>query len=434
MNNNLNLKMAIQDNEFKRREKKNIILFLIGKFISMFGSSIYNFAISFYILKETGSGLSFAISLALGTIPSILCGPISGVVSDKVDRKKMVILMDVLSGMVILGLFTVAMVDQLNVHYIYIATVLLAICNTFFETPLGASIPNMVDKNTLPKMNSWNDAVTSITTMSGPFLGGFIFAFVDMKIFLLINGLSFIFSSFLEMYIDFELNKPPYGSEKEFEDNNVEVKGFVAELKEGINYIFKENWIRVLISFYIFLNFFMTFGMAIPIPYIVNEVLKLSSIQFGIIETMFPFGILVGSIIFSVLRKKENNFIRMVRCFVIIDIGIFLLGMTVCTPMVTLNDTEYCTIISILFFIVSMSLPFITIPINTALQDLIPDEMRGRVFGLLGTMATLLIPVASILSGILLDSIPAYVLLIFSSCILFMLTFLMYKSEELRKI
>ncbi|MGC5328106.1 MFS transporter [Brevibacillus sp. SYSU BS000544] len=428
--------MRISDREYKTTEQKNMMLFLFGRFVSLFGTSVYNFAISFYVLKVTGSGLSFAISLALGTIPSIICGPVSAVLTDRVNRKKMIVFMDGISGMMVLGLLATATVDQLSIPYIYITTVLLSICHTFFDTPMGASIPNLVSRDSLPKINSWNEAVTSITNMAGPFLGGLIFAFVDIKAFLLINAVSFFISGISMMGIDFNLNKRNEANEEAAQNMTLSAsdRGFVAELRSGIRYIVNEKWMKALLSFFVFLNFFMTFGMAVPIPYIVNEVLRLSTVQFGIIEAMFPFGVLVGSIIFSVSKGNISNFRKMIQSFVVIDIGVLLLGIVTCTSLFTLGNAAYFAIIAFLFFIVSAAVPFIMIPVNIMLQSRVPDEMRGKVLGLLGTIATLLIPLASILSGTLLDSIPAYMLPVFSALILFVLTFFMYRSEELRKI
>ena len=67
------------------------------KTVSIFGSSIYSFALGLYVLQITGSALNFAITLILGTIPMIVMNPFAGVIADKVD-KKLVVCMDVISG------------------------------------------------------------------------------------------------------------------------------------------------------------------------------------------------------------------------------------------------------------------------------------------------------------------------------------------------
>ncbi|EOP69226.1 MFS transporter [Bacillus cereus] len=94
------LRIQLQ-NEKSNQELKNICLYVIGKTISIFGSSIYSFALGLYVLQITGSALNFAITLILGTIPMIVMNPFAGVIADKVDKKKLVVCMDLLSGSLI---------------------------------------------------------------------------------------------------------------------------------------------------------------------------------------------------------------------------------------------------------------------------------------------------------------------------------------------
>jgi MFS family permease len=79
---------AVNEKKLKKAVRKNIILLLLGQSVSLFGTSIYTFAISLYILSTTGSGFNFSLSLALGTLPGVLFSPISGVIADRFDRKK----------------------------------------------------------------------------------------------------------------------------------------------------------------------------------------------------------------------------------------------------------------------------------------------------------------------------------------------------------
>lgn len=215
---------SIQNLNLRRKSKRqnklicNMLLLLFGRLVSLFGSYIYNFAISLYVLKTTGSGTTFAAAMVFGTIPRIIFGPIAGVIADKVDRKKMVVIMDIFSGIIIMSLFTAAAIDTLRLPYIYTVSFLLSTCNTFFDIPFRASIPNIVDNKNLMRTNSLNDAISSIAQIGGPFLAGLVFTFVDIKLFLLINGISFIISGITEMFIDFNFNNSKEDKEK---NNNI---------------------------------------------------------------------------------------------------------------------------------------------------------------------------------------------------------------------
>lgn len=70
------------------RERSNFILYFAGNLMSLFGSAIYTFAIGLYVLKTTNSGISFAATLVMGTLPVILFNPFAGALADKFDKKR----------------------------------------------------------------------------------------------------------------------------------------------------------------------------------------------------------------------------------------------------------------------------------------------------------------------------------------------------------
>lgn len=87
-------------------DKRNFLLFITGKGVSVLGASIYNFAISLYVLNLTGSALSFATNLLLGILPIVVFSPVAGVIVDRFDKKSLIIAMDLLCCVIFLVLFS----------------------------------------------------------------------------------------------------------------------------------------------------------------------------------------------------------------------------------------------------------------------------------------------------------------------------------------
>ena len=118
------------ENKKKPRTKEYLFIFNC-KTVSIFGSSIYSFALGLYVLQITGSALNFAITLILGTIPMIVMNPFAGVIVDKVDKKKLVVCMDVLSGCLLITVYIVSNYYGLNLFIIYTTTFLMTVFTTF---------------------------------------------------------------------------------------------------------------------------------------------------------------------------------------------------------------------------------------------------------------------------------------------------------------
>ncbi|WP_058486463.1 MFS transporter [Defluviitalea phaphyphila] len=443
---------------YKPNVISNMVLLLLGRLVSLFGSKIYSFAISLYVLKTTGSGTTFALSLVISTLPAVIFGPIAGVISDKIDRKRMVVLMDILSGIIILSLAGLAIINGLEITYIYISSFLLATCSTFFNVPFQSSIPNIVDEQNLMRTNSLNQAITSLTSIAGPFLGGMIYAFVDIQLFLVINGISFILSGISEIFIDFNLNKAETESsidvvgneeiiekdrevietKEEIENTELDkkqiIKNFINDFKDGFVYLKSIRSVFMMSMAGIFLNLFVALGLTIPFPYIVNEIIKMSEIQFGTLQAVFPLGMLVGAGILSVLPQSKKSFKKMIIGLFIIDIGTILLGLSIVLEQLIFTINTYFILYAIVGFIISVAIVFVNIPMEVNLQRIIPDNMRGRIFGLITTFSMSCIPIGMAISGLLIDLIPVWILPVISGIILLGLTIVMGFNKDIREL
>lgn len=413
------------------RFTSNMILYLMGSFVSLFGTQIYNFAIALYVLKETGSGLAFSATLVFSMLPRIILGPIAGVLADRVDRKKVVVGADIASGLVVFAFFGAVTLDGFKLAYVYGAAVLLAVSNTFFDTFFGASIPNIVDDKHLMRLNSLSQSIRSIASIAGPFLGGLIYGFVDIRFFLVFNAVSFILSGIQEMFIDFEYNKP----EMSEAPSDIKEKGsLIRDFVDGFKYIKSQRAVFIMFCFAVFLNFFFAMGLEVPLPYIVNNELQMSANQFGILEGMFPVGMLVGSLVLSIIPEREKKYRSMILGLLVCSLVIIMFGMPIFNGILGLTNIFWFVYYNALIIIIGIALIFVNVPISVMMQRLVPDNMRGRVFGLMGTMAMAISPVGMILSGVFLDMVPAFIMPVATGLILVVLTLMMAGNRDIQRL
>ncbi len=390
-------------NNINKRECANFGLCSLGFFISLFGSSIYTFAIGLHVLNITGSGLSYAITIVLGTIPMVILNPFAGVLADKLEKKKIVVLMDLLNGVLFLTLYLLSTRYGLKLSMIYISAFITTILTTLFNISFQAAIPNIVSERLLMSLNSVDKILNSTSTILGPMIGGLVFAKVDIRFFILINGISFIFSGIIEIFINFKfnINKEPKESNKEI--------NFKDDIKEGIKYLFNNKEIVGIYTIFISLNFATGFSITVPLPYIVNNILKLGSEYFGIIQGAFSIGMIIG----AVFVKKIYSKVSYKKLLLNMSTVMSFLTVTIGLPLLWINKFSnfefliyYCTVMTIIGIVIA----FVDIPLFYILQTLIPDEYRGRVLSIGLSAAKACVPVAVILSGALINKImPVYI-------------------------
>ena len=388
-----------------KKELRNLVLYSSGKIISVFGTSIYNFAISFYVLKLTGSALSFTITLLLGTLPMIIINPFAGAIADKVDKKKLVILMDFLSGSLLISVYLISRFTDFNLLLIYITALCSTIFVTFFGVGMEAAKPNIVSEKRLMNINSLGKVIDSVSSILGPMLGGMVFAFFDIKTFIIFNGVCFIISGLSMILIDFNFNKDLQESMKE----NVKIN-LIKDIKEGFYYLYERKDILGLFLILISLNFFLSLAVTIPVPYIINTILELGSKTFGIIQASLPVGLIAGALIVKKLTERIAYSVLMnvltisfSICMVAAGVPLIFEG-NLFSPMI--SGAYYC----LLMFCLGIVIAFIDIPLAYFMQKEIPEEYRGRVMSIGISIGKTMTPVAMVVSGFLLELIPPYVL------------------------
>ncbi|MBJ8106697.1 MULTISPECIES: MFS transporter [Bacillus cereus group] len=391
------------ENKKSNQELRNICLYSIAKTVSISGSSIYSFALGLYVLQITGSALNFAITLILGTIPMIVMNPFAGVVADKVDKKKLVVCMDLLSGCLLITVYILSSYYGLNLFIIYTTTFLMTVFTTFFGIGLEAAKPNIVSKERLMSINSISKIIDSVSLILGPMLGGIVFAVFDIKIFIIINGISYILSGISILFIHFKLFE--FNINEECSKRRI---NFITDIKEGFSYLIEKESLKNTFSILISLNFFLGFAVTVPLPYIINTVLNLSSNQFGIIQGIFPVGMIIGAILVKKITDRFSYSYLLKKLSSMLAVFMIISGIPVLFKNIEVNDFVYVITYCVVMFFLGLIIALIDIPLIYFMQKEIPDKYRGRVLSIGLSLGKMMQPIALAISGILLNYIPAY--------------------------
>ena len=418
------MEAAIKRN-ISNHERFNFYLFTSGKAVSILGSSIYTFAIGLYVLKITGSALNYAATLMLSIIPMVLISPIAGVIADRIPKKWLVVGMDLLSGVLFAVLYFYALTMTLNLAIIYISTVLLNIFTTFFGIGMEAAKPSLVTSERLIKLNSLSKLIDSSASILGPIIGGMVFALVNIRLFILLNAFSFIFSAVTEWFIDYDLNEDEVENEKLVRTST---KAFSMDLKEGWNFFSHNRSILELFFVFVSLNFLLGFSVNVPAPYMINQLLKMPSTSFGLINSMFPVGLIIGTLtVEKVMRKIEfRKLLISMNAFIA-----FLAGLIGLPIVLNLGNNKNLIFYATINILMGIAIAYVDVPIMTILQNEIPKKLLGRVLSLIMSLVKVILPLAIISSGLLIGILPIVVIPIMGASIAF--SYSMFLLVQLKK-
>lgn len=402
---------------------KNFILLFLGGLISRIGSSIHYIALTWFVLDTTNSGTMTGIIMLLSTLPSVLIGPFAGVTADRINRKLLIVGMDITRALITLWLSWTIFFGKGNFYYLAIATVLIALSNSFFNPAVSATLPNIVKDKNLQLANSCEQFSLHFTEIIGAAVGGVLISLVGVAGVFMIDGLTYLLSALSELFIRIPVVKNKSGFT------------FVQDLKLGAKYLYQHKAILSLFSLIIILNFLADGIFTIGIPYLFKKVMAVNSRLFGIAQSIFPIGAIIGSIILSIIPKINNYYRLLISTVIIMSICRTSLGLFI-LPTV-LNNHSLMVIYPVLLFILGIygiANTMLNVPFNVLLQKLIPDNLRGRIFGLLGTFSKGLVPLSMALFGFLFDQVAAHHVFIIEGGLSIIFTLVMIKASSLKEL
>jgi MFS transporter, DHA3 family, macrolide efflux protein len=363
---------------------KNFLLLWQGGLVSMMGDMLYEIALGFWVLAVTGSTGLMGTLMAVSMIPRVLISPFAGVVADRHNRKRIIVLMDLFRGLMVTVVGVVAIMGYLEIWMVFTVGILLGVCAAFFDPAAGSVFPDLVPQDKLEKANSLFAIISSGSRIAGNSLGGFLYVTLGAPLMFLFNGISYIFSSFTETFITVPAHT-----------HDPKKLTFFQDMKEGYHYVWKNKGIRTLLAVGAFLNFFATIGFILILPFF-QQSETLGPARYGIFMAISAVGSLLGMVFVSVKKiLPEKRFSWFVGSL------IFFTFFYVLIPLVPIFP-----IMLVVAVICGIFNSVVNILLQTVMQLTIDPDKRGKVFSLLGMLLTGLMPIAMALGGWLGEFLP----------------------------
>lgn len=366
-----------------KRLGRDFWTFFTGQTLSNLGTSFTNFALPLIVFKLTGSALNLAITSAAVFLPYLLFGLLIGAWVDRVNRKRLMIIVDTLNTLSIASIPVLSLLGLLQVWYIYVIAFVGSTLAIFFQSAEFAAIPGLVGKSDLVKANGRIQASFSAMGFIGPLLAGLLVFFVPVETLLFIDATSYLVSVFTLSLVRVSFNAPS--------DAAQEQKSIFHDVVAGLRYVLSHPVLRMISLMMALVNFFGS-TVGFEIVYFAKRQLLLADWQYGILLAAGPIGVVVLSLLAGPLHARFK-FSRVALTALALDGFLtIILGMTTffwaAIPLMALTQG-----LGILFNINTGSLR----------QAIVPNHLLGRVMSIAGVLAWSAIPIGTILGGLAID-------------------------------
>ncbi|CQR54191.1 MFS transporter [Paenibacillus riograndensis] len=348
---------------------KKFMLLLCSFSISLFGNTFHSIALSLWVLQTTGSAKLVAVLTIINLLLSSLLGSIGGTFADRTNRRKIMLITDLVSCSLVVTLALVLSVPSASFIIVAVLTALTTVSALFQSPAYQSSIVTVVGKEHVQQAVGMLNLSENICRTVGFSVGGIFVAAFGAADAILFDGATFLVSFLLVLAVR-SLPMPARANPEPQQK-----KKFIQDLGEGIRYIWKFPFAKAVIIMLPTLTLFFMPSMMLTQVMAVN-VWKSSPFQFGLMEACIPLGYMVGSGLIMILGSKIR------RRGLLIMTGLLCLG-----PMYILLSfiTSAAAAIPVVLLIGFM-FSFCTLLINIVLRLEISEEIQGRVFGVLGSI------------------------------------------------
>lgn len=366
-------------------------------------------AFPWLIYQETGSAVSTGVILALYTLPYVFVGPFAGVVIDRVDKRRLLIVSDVVRGAVVV---LVPFASDWNLAAVYGLALLVAAVNVFFDPCKLALLPDIVQDRQLLRANSILATGETLTEVVGYATAGFALAWVSTATAFRIDAATFVISAVAFLLMRYR--RPLRETAQEA------ARSVWEDIGEGFDFIRRHR--GLLLNTLLIVAATLGIGATYPLTFFFAiEVLEGGTAAFGLFEASIAAGFLAGSLLLASLGT------RVPKGYAILG-GLAVLG--VAYGVVAFTDTVWTACIP--FALAGVANAASLIAIDTYVQGIVPEALRGRVWTLRFTFTQGAYAVSVLAGGALAGIVDVRVLLLLAAAIIAVPALLGLFSRTLR--
>jgi len=379
------------NNAIPERWAANFFTMWVGQAFSLVGSSLVQFALVWWLTKETGSATVLATATLIAMLPQIFLGPFAGTLIDRWNRKTVMIVADSLIAAATLVLIYLFIIGRQSIWAIYVILLIRSAGGSFHYPAMEASTSLMVPKQHLARIAGLNQTLMGVINIIAPPLGALLISIFSTQAVLFVDVITALIAIFLLVIVivpqPVHLNAQATKSAK--------TATFGHDFREGWNYMVAWPGLLAVAILAMLINFLLTPASSL-IPLMVTKEYIGGAVQLGLLDSIFGIGVIIGGLILSAWGGFKRRIITSLMGIIGIGVGILIFG--------SLPSHLFYFALSGIFMLGFMQV-FANGPLHAILQSTVEPGMQGRVLSLIGAGATAMSPLSLLVAGPVADAL-----------------------------
>lgn len=355
-----------------------------GQVFSLFGSHVVSFALGVWVYQMTRSATDFSLISFFTVLPEIALSPLAGVIVDRLDKRLVMLLGTMASGLCGVALAILAITGQLALWHIY----LIVAVNSAFQSvefpALSSSIVLLVPRRHLSRANGLLELSSSLAMVAAPMAAGALLASFGLTRLLMLNVAAYLVA--ITSLLSVRIGKPEPAVESPTQRHSM-----LREAILGWRYISERPELMALLLLFATTNFSLGVVEVLLAPLVLSFA---SPDVLGAVMSAGGLGVLIGSVLVSVWGGPRHK-IRVILCLALLKGTILFLG----------GLEPHAVLIGTAAFVFLFCGPVIFTCSQTIWQTKVAYEIQGRAFAIRRVVAWSSLPLAYLVAGPLADRV-----------------------------
>lgn len=351
--------------------------------ISQLGSSITAFALTLWLYEKTGSALSTAALTICTYAPYVLMSIFAGALTDRLDKKKTMLVCDLIAAICTLIIFVLYKTDSLAIWHLYAVNVFSGLMNTVQQPASEVTMTLIVPKDRYQKISGLQNLSRSLVSVLNPLIAAALYSLAGLDMVIAVDLISFVIAfAALAGFI-----KVPCIAEKTKE-------GTLKLAREGLAFLKRTPMVLTLLLFMSGVNLIASaFNATLPGYVIPNP--RGGSAMYGVVTSAAGVAMIAGSLLVSFMPKPKDR-VRVVFITMLISLGSenFILAFS--------REPALWIISQVIGWIL---VPVMSTNLEVILRNVVPVDLQGRVYACRNTFQFFTIPIGLFLGGLMVDQV-----------------------------
>ena len=285
----------------KKLWNKDYVLVLQGNAVSTIGDLMYSVAIGYWVYQQTGSSALMGVMSSIAMFVTMFLSPVCGSIVDKCSRKGLIVGIDIIQGLLMLGVSILAWTNALSVPVVLMAAFVAAFGSVFYSPAISTLMLDIIPRDELVRGQSVHSGIVTLINLIGTGFSGAMVALLGVPLIVAINGLSNLYAACTELFVSVPRTVQ--------QGMPVTVRGIAQDMRRAVKTIFSDDFLRLFIPSALIINLLGAGPAMLALPFCMEKGYSVD--MYGYLMAIVTAGSLLGVVVLGIVKLSPKSRFRM---------------------------------------------------------------------------------------------------------------------------